>query len=132
MKLYFATLLGCDFLLRIAILAWAQNLIISILLKDLGVFRHDPLYASPLLLIARFTNKQQAKLIEYLLVENRSLRAKLPKRIEATPAERAKLVKLGKPFGSKLKDIISIVSYRTFLTAAHRFPLERVLRPQAR
>jgi putative transposase len=67
-----------------------------------------------LLLIARFTNKPQAHLIEFLLTENRSLRSKLPKRIEVTPAERAKLVKLGKPLGSKLKDIISIVSYRTF------------------
>jgi putative transposase len=67
-----------------------------------------------LLLIARFTNKQLAQLIEYLLAENRILRAKLPKRIEVAPAERAKLVKLGKPLGSKLKDILSIVSYRTF------------------
>jgi putative transposase len=67
-----------------------------------------------LLLIARFTDKKLAKLLEYLLAENRILRAKLPKRIEVAPAERAKLVKLGKPLGSKLKDIISIVSYRTF------------------
>jgi hypothetical protein len=56
-----------------------------------------------LLLIARFTNKAQAQVIEFLLTENRSLRSKLPKRIEVTPAERAKLVKLGKPLGSKLK-----------------------------
>jgi putative transposase len=67
-----------------------------------------------LLLIAKFTNKELAHLVEYLLTENRCLRSKLPKRIEVTPAERAKLVKLGKPLGSKLKDIISIVSYRTF------------------
>ena len=72
-----------------------------------------------LLLIARFTNKAQAQLIEYLLAENRILRSKLPKRIEVTPAERAKLVKLGKPLGSKLKDIISIVSYRTIFRWAN-------------
>ena len=63
-----------------------------------------------LLLIVRFTNKELAKVIEYLLAENRILRSKLPKRIEVTPAERAKLVKLGKPLGAKLKEIISIVS----------------------
>jgi hypothetical protein len=56
-----------------------------------------------LLLIARFTNKQLAQLIEYLLAENQILRFKLPKRIEVAPAERANLVKLGKPLGSKLK-----------------------------
>jgi putative transposase len=72
-----------------------------------------------LLLIAKFTNKELAKLLEYLLAENRILRSKLPKRIEVAPAERAKLVKLGKPLGSKLKDIISIVSYRTFLRWAN-------------
>jgi putative transposase len=72
-----------------------------------------------LLLIARFTDKQLAQLVEYLLAENRCLRSKLPKRIEVTPAERAKLIKLGKPLGSKLKDIFSIVSYRTFLRWAN-------------
>jgi putative transposase len=67
-----------------------------------------------LLLIARYTDKKLAQLVEYLLTENRCMRSKLPKRIEVTPVERAKLIKLGKPLGSKLKDIISIVSYRTF------------------
>jgi hypothetical protein len=59
------------------------------------------------LLITRFADKQLAKLVEYLLAENRILQSKLPQRIEVAPAERAKLVKLGKPLGSKLKDIIS-------------------------
>jgi putative transposase len=70
-------------------------------------------------MIAKFTNKELAHLVEYLLAENRCLRSKLPKRIEVAPAERAKLIKLGKPLGSKLKDIISIVSYRTFLRWAN-------------
>jgi putative transposase len=72
-----------------------------------------------LLLIVRFTNKELAQTIEYLLAQNRILRSKLPKQIEVTPAERAKLVKLGKPLGAKLKESISIVSPRTFLRWAN-------------
>jgi putative transposase len=72
-----------------------------------------------LLLISKFTDKELAKLLEYLLAENRCLRSKLPKRIEVTPAERANLVKLGKPLSTKLKDIISIVPYRTFFRWAN-------------
>jgi putative transposase len=67
-----------------------------------------------LLLIARFTNKELARVVEYLLCENRILRSKLPRRIGVTPAEQAKLVKLGKPLESKIKEIIGIVSPRTF------------------
>jgi hypothetical protein len=54
------------------------------------------------LLIARFTDKQHAKLVEYLLAKNRILRSKLPRRIEVAPAERANLVKIGKPLASGL------------------------------
>ena len=45
---------------------------------------------------------------------NRILRAELPKRVELTPAERAKLVKLGRKVGPSLKELITIVCYRTF------------------
>jgi putative transposase len=58
-------------------------------------------------------------MVEYLKTENRILRNKLPKRIEVTPAEGAKLVKLGKRLGSKIKEVISIVSPRTFLRWAN-------------
>ena len=53
-------------------------------------------------------------MVEYLKTENRILRKKLPKRIEVTPAERAKLLKLGVQLGSKIKEVISIVHPRTF------------------
>jgi putative transposase len=55
-----------------------------------------------LLLIARATEKELVKMIEYLKTENKILRSKLPKRIEVTPAERAKLVKLGERLGDIL------------------------------
>lgn len=48
-----------------------------------------------LVLIARATEKELVLYLEYLKAENRILRSKLPKRIEVTPAERDRLVRLG-------------------------------------
>jgi putative transposase len=67
-----------------------------------------------LMLIARATERELALYIEYLKTENRILRSKLPKRIDVTPAERAKLVKLGVRLGSAIKELITIVHPRTF------------------
>ena len=53
-------------------------------------------------------------MVEYLKTENRILRSKLPKRIEVTPAERARLIKLGVRLGSAIKQVITIVHPRTF------------------
>ncbi|MBN2216856.1 MAG: hypothetical protein JW719_05735 [Pirellulales bacterium] len=57
-----------------------------------------------LLLLARATEKELFQMVEYLKAENRILRQKLPKQIEVTPAERARLIKLGARLGSRLKD----------------------------
>ena len=67
-----------------------------------------------LLLVARATDKELVRMVEYLKAENRILRGKLPKRINITPGERTKLVKLGKRLGGKIKELITIVSPRTF------------------
>ena len=67
-----------------------------------------------LLLLARATEKELVQMVEYLKTENRILRSKLPKQIEVTPAERAKLLKLGMRLGSAIKDVITIVHPRTF------------------
>ena len=67
-----------------------------------------------LLLLARATDKELVQIIEFLKAENRTLRNKLPARIEITQAERATLLKLGVRLGSKIKDVISIVHPRTF------------------
>ena len=67
-----------------------------------------------LMLIARATEKQLVQYVEYLKAENRMLRSKLPKRINVTPAERAKLIKLGVRLGSAIKGLITIVHPRTF------------------
>ena len=68
-----------------------------------------------LLLLARATEKELVKIIEYLKTENQILRSKLPKRIELTEPERNKLIKLGTPLSKKLKEVITIVTYRMFL-----------------
>jgi hypothetical protein len=47
-------------------------------------------------------------------VVTRILRSKLPKRVDLTPAERSKLLKLGRRIGPGLKELITIVCYRTF------------------
>ena len=67
-----------------------------------------------LLLLARASQAELARMVDYLKTENRILRSKLPKRVEVTPAEREQLVKRGKPLGRKLKELVTIVSPRTF------------------
>ncbi len=67
-----------------------------------------------LMLLARATQNELVQVVEYLKTENRILRAKLPKRIDVTPAERARLLKLGERLGSKIKEVVTIVHPRTF------------------
>lgn len=70
----------------------------------------NPLFA----LLGASTDPQLARMVEYLKAENRILRDKLPKRLTVSKQERNRLVKLGKGLGSALKDLITIVSPRTF------------------
>jgi hypothetical protein len=50
-----------------------------------------------IMVLARATESELARYVEYLKAENRVFRDKLPKRVVCTPAERQRLVKLGKP-----------------------------------
>jgi putative transposase len=69
----------------------------------------------PLLtLLASATESQLAQYVEFLKAENRILRSKLPKCVICTPSERDRLVKLGKPLGAAIKDLITIVTPRSF------------------
>jgi putative transposase len=65
-------------------------------------------------IFARATRNQLIAQLEYLKIENQILRGKLPKRIRITPGERARLLKFGKPLGSAIRQLISIVHPRTF------------------
>jgi putative transposase len=73
------------------------------------------LFQSLLLLLARATDRQLARHVQFLKTENGILRARLPERLQVTPQERQRLLKFGKPLGTAIKDLISIVSPRTFL-----------------
>ncbi len=67
-----------------------------------------------LVLIANATESELAKYVEYLKVENQVLRDRLPTKIDTAEAERAELLRVGKPLGSKIKDVIAITTPRTF------------------
>jgi len=68
-----------------------------------------------LFLLARSTSDDLQKQNEFLKAENEMLRKRVPKKhIFLEPAERAKLLKLGKELGSAIRHIITIVSYSTF------------------
>jgi putative transposase len=63
---------------------------------------------------AAATDRELARLVQYLKAENRILRDKLPERITVTAQERQRLLKYGKPLGKAIRDVITIVSPRTF------------------
>lgn len=73
------------------------------------------LFQSLLLLIARATDRQLAGHVQFLKAENELLRSRLPGRLSVTPKERRRLVKFGRPLGTAIRDLITVVSPRTFL-----------------
>ena len=66
-------------------------------------------------MLMSLTQQELARQIAYLKKENEILRARLPERICTTKAERKKLLKSGRKFGPKLRELISIVKYESFL-----------------
>lgn len=93
------------------------------------------IYTSLLLVLAGASNKELARQVKYLKVENEILRSKLGKRVAVTPAERMRLAKFAKNLTRKiLNHITSIVSPATLLTwirddrrrsVKHRTPSKR-------
>jgi putative transposase len=73
------------------------------------------IYHSLLLVIAGATQKELARQVKYLKIENDILRAKLPARITITRKERQRLLKFGRKLGKALHAIVTIVSPGTFL-----------------
>jgi len=57
------------------------------------------LYQRLLLLIAGATQRELARHVRYLKIENETLRSKLPKRVSVTPKEQNRLVKFGTRLG---------------------------------
>ncbi len=66
------------------------------------------------ILLAAATDRELTRMVEYLKEENRILRSKLPDRVPVTAREKQRLVKLGKPLGAAVKDLVTIVCERTF------------------
>lgn len=60
------------------------------------------------------TDRELARQVQFLKEENRILRARLPERITVTPRERQRLIKYGKNLGPAIKELITIVTPRTF------------------
>lgn len=69
----------------------------------------------PLLaMIASATNNELAKYVEYLKEENKILRARIPGQVHTKPAERERLLKLGKAVGRAIEELMTLVSPATF------------------
>ena len=66
-------------------------------------------------LLASVPRQELARQVAYLKEENRILRARLPQRVVATPQEKRRLLKVGRKLGVQLRELISIVSYQTFV-----------------
>ncbi|MFO0825081.1 MAG: hypothetical protein U0792_18490 [Gemmataceae bacterium] len=66
------------------------------------------------LLLTTSKDTDLRQMVEYLKAENKILRSKLPKQITVTARERARIVKFGSKLGGAIRELISIVSYRTF------------------
>lgn len=73
-------------------------------------------FQSLLLVIAGATQKELARQVKYLKVENEILRSKLPKRITITPKERHRLVRFAQKLrGKVLRQLTTIVAPDTLL-----------------
>ena len=73
---------------------------------------------------ASATESELAKYVEYLKEENKILRARIPGQVHTKPIERQRLLKLGKPLGKAIEELITIVKPKTplgVLTQRRRF-----------
>ena len=73
----------------------------------MATFRN--IYTSLMLVIARSTQKELARQVSYLKVENQILRSRLPDRISLTQREKNRLVRFAKNLGSALNELATIV-----------------------
>jgi len=65
-------------------------------------------------MLANSTQRELAAQVRYLKEENRVLRSRLGSKITVTPRERRRLVQLGRRIGPAMKDLITVVGYRTW------------------
>jgi putative transposase len=68
-----------------------------------------------MVLLAKATDRELARIVSYLKEENRILRARLPEHINTTPRERERLLRFGRNLGTAIYSVITIVTPETFL-----------------
>src|SRR5262245_4430706 len=73
------------------------------------------LYTAMMVLLARATDQELARMVSYLKEENRILRARLPEQINTTPRERERLLRFGRNLGKAIYSVVTIVTPGTFL-----------------
>jgi putative transposase len=91
----------------------------------MSLFSIHPSFASPtsmasifrslLFAIAGATQRELARQVRYLKVENEVLRGKLPERITVTANERQRLLKFGAKLGKAIHQIVTIVTPGNFM-----------------
>jgi putative transposase len=67
------------------------------------------------MLLARLTDPELTRAVQFLKEENKVLRSKLGKKVQVTPPERRRMLKVAEPLGDAIKELITVVTYRTFL-----------------
>jgi len=87
------------------------------------------IYTKLLLLIAGATQKELARQVQYLKVENRILRSKLPMRVPVTAQERSRLVRFGARLGRVLGELVSVVHPDTLRRWIRESRKQRKLKP---
>ena len=86
-----------------------KNEVICLAHKDLHGITMKNIYRSLFLVLVGATQKELARQIRYLKVENEVLRSKLPYRVPITNQERNRLVRFGAQLGRAIDHLVSIV-----------------------
>jgi putative transposase len=73
-----------------------------------------PLYHRLVAIFATATRQQLARTIQYYRNEARTYRELCPKHYRLTPKQRQRILKYGRPLGAGIKDVVTIVTPRTF------------------
>jgi putative transposase len=84
-------------------------------------FTQKNVFSELLSFLGKMTQENLTHQIEYLKVENGILRKRIGRSIRPTPVERWKLLKFGVPLGKDLRNIITVVTYETFLLWARGY-----------